>query len=179
MRNIVALCAAALALASPGVAQAQGATFSPAPGSYVFTGSVEVKKNLPVWTTCDLTLTINVAAGGTATSTASLAGAFPCTGITFTGGPFLTDGLSPPTISLVEIADVTINIPPVPPFAADSCFGTLYAVWGGNGPPNPRTIEFQDPLSDTPDAGSPGSQPNCKIKGTVSQASGATQLNIN
>jgi hypothetical protein len=171
MRNIVAICAAALAVASPAVAQA--ATFSP-DGTYVFTGSVEVKKNLPVWTTCGLTLTINVS-GGVATSSASLSGAFPCTGITFTGSPFATDGLGSP-VTVLEIAGVSINIPAIPPaFPADSCSGDLYAIWNGSGTP---TIEFQDGTSDTPDASAPGTDPNCKIKGTVTQTSPGTPLVI-
>jgi hypothetical protein len=170
MRNIIALCATALALASPAVAQA--ATFSP-DGTYVFSGSVEVKKNLPVWTTCGLTLTINVT-GGVATSSASLSGAFPCTGITFTGGPFATDGLGSP-VTVLEMLGVTTNIPAIPtmpPIPADSCSGDLLALW------NAGTIEFQDGVSDTPDASAPGTEPNCKIKGTLTQTSPATPLVI-
>jgi len=169
MRNIVALCSASLALASPVVVQA--ATFSP-DGTYVFTGPVEVKKNLPVWTLCNMTLTITVS-GGVATSSASLSGTPPCTSVTFTGSPFATDGLGSPVVVL-EMADVTTNVPSPPDF----CYGTIYALWGGNGPPNPRTIEFQDSLSDTPDASPPGTNNNCKIKGIVTQTSPVTQLDI-
>lgn len=163
MRNIIALCAAVLAFAGPTVARA--AIFSPN-GIHVFEGTVEVKKNLSVWTTCDLTLTITVT-GGVATSSADLSGSAPCSTINFTGSPFVNDGFGSP-IMLLTINGVTTDYQ-----SFDACEGDIFALW--NGAATPREIEFQDSLSDTPDAfpDNTGATENpCKIKGVVSQTSG-------
>jgi len=175
MKNISILCATALAMAMPSVAQA--ANFGTA-GTYVFEGSVEVKKNLPSWTTCDLTLTIKVDGSGAAAADASLSGAFPCSGITFSTPDFAMDGFGNP-VSVLVMYDVTTNIPAIviPPninLPADACSGDIYALWNSSNP-TPREIEFQDPLSDTPGV---SGGPNCKIKGTVYQTSGPTNLTI-
>lgn len=169
MRNIIALCTAMLVFASPAAVQA--ATFSPN-GTYEFIGSVEVRKNLPSWITCELTLTITVS-GGVATTSANFSGAAPCSFFTFSASPFATDGFGTP-VSVLEIAGAVVNMA----FPTDTCSGNLLVLWGGNGPPNPRTIEFLNVLSDIQDSSLPGVDPNCKMRGIVTQTSPATQLDI-
>mgnify|MGYP003576013701 CR=1 FL=1 len=173
MKNFAVTCAVALALVVPGVAQAANPD-----GNHVFTGSVQVKKNLSSWTTCTLTLTVNVAGGVAKVSGASLAGAYPCTSITFSGLPASVTTSGTP-VNQVTVNAIKTNIPPVLIFPSDACLGNLTASWAGNTGAT-RTIVLSDPLSDTPDTNpdNPGAtENNCKIVGAVVQTA-APLLNL-
>lgn len=150
------LFATAVALAGPGMAQAASPD-----GNHTFTGTVQVKKNLPVWTSCNLTAVINVSSGIPRLQSAVLAGSSPCPGITYTGLPSAPFSTFLPVVTAPNIA---MNWPPIGPSLVDSCFGNLTFLWDGG--VVPRTITFQDPLSDLPD----GASPPCKIKGVIAQA---------
>ncbi len=179
MKNFVALCATALALAAPGVAQAAD-NFGTA-GTYKFTGTVQVKKNLSSWTTCGLEVEVVVGTGGTtATAKSTLSGTYPCGSITFgPPSPNSIDATGPGPVGSaatgIKLLGVKTNIPPVLIFPSDACLGDLAAAWGGNAA-SPRFIVLGDPLSDTPDTNpdNPGATENpCKITGTLTQTSGA------
>lgn len=160
MTKFAVLFAAAVALASPDMAYAASPD-----GLHIFQGTVDVKKNLPVWSTCTMTVVINVSAGVPRLQSAALTGAAPCSGLTYTGLP------SPPfnflLYPVVTVHNVTMNWPPIGPSLADSCFGDLKFVWS-----SARTITFQNSLSDLPD----GMSPPCKIIGILSQTSGSLNL---
>lgn len=177
MKNLFAFCAATLALATPGIAQA--ANYGTA-GTYTFAGSVQVKKNLSSWSTCNLTVTVVVPTGGaSATASASIGGSTPCPAVSFSGAPYTVIASGSPVTALTLLG-VQTNIAPVLIFPADACLGNLTALWGGN-TPNPRTITLADPTSDTADTNPDnfGATENpCKIKGQITQTSGPTQLTI-
>ncbi len=165
MTKLAVLFATAFALASPGMAHAASPN-----GNHTFMGTVDVKKNLPVWTTCNLTAVINVSSGIPRLQSAVLTGGGLCSGITFTGLPSSALDFAgyPP---FVIVPNVTMNWPPIGAGLADSCFGNLIFLWDGT--TVPRTITFQDPLSDLPD----GSSPRCKVKGIITQTPGPS-LNL-
>lgn len=156
MEKFAALCATAFALASPGIAQAASPD-----GNHTFSGTVEVKKDLPVWISCTLTAVVNVNAGVPRLNSAVLAGSSACTAITFTGLPAMLplDFLLYPPVVIAP--DVGMNF-------SSSCFGDLKFIWGGT--VNPRTIAFQDSLSDLPGT------PQCRIRGTIAQSPGSLNL---
>lgn len=169
MKKLAALCATALALASPGIAQAASPD-----GDHVFTGTVEIRKNMPVWVPCPMTAVVNVTATvPTLKSVVVTGGGGGCTGITFSGlpsAPLDTTGLP-----LVIVQNVRIDIPV---FVPDACEGDLQFVWGGN-TANPRTIAFVDGVSSLPDAlpNNPGASLNpCRFSGVLTQNSGALNL---
>ncbi len=183
MKKFIALCATALALAAPGMAQAANYGTD---GKYKFQGSIEMIKNLPAWTTCTLTVEIDVSGGGTIARVLStpapnpsLSGPSPCSGITFSNQPYTANALGSP-VSVLTLATVKVNIPPILIFPADACQGTLTTLWGGN-TVTPRTITLQDGVSNLPDTNPDniGATENpCRIKGTLTQISGPTQLTI-
>lgn len=176
MKNLSVICAAALALTVPGIAQAASPT-----GTHTFTGSIQVRKNLPVWTTCTLTLTVDVSGAGVATVTSAvLTGPAPCGGITFSGLPagITLSG------STVTTTGVRIDIPPISIFPRDACEGPLKVTWGGNGP-GVRTIVFTDggqfgsANSNLPDADPDlalATENSCRITGAVVQNPGSLNL---
>lgn len=181
MKNIAALCATALVLANPGIVQAQ--TFTPAPGTYTFSGPVTVQKNLSPATSCALSLTISVSSSGVATVTAAVLSGGPiCNAITFSGLPAAVSGTgtSGNPADEVSFAGVRVNIPALSAtIGADACEGTLTGYWLAGSPPQ---IEFDTPKSDIPDAnpdGNPGTSENpCKIIGTVTQDNGPPYLSV-
>jgi hypothetical protein len=170
MKNVVTLCATALALMIPATAQAQN--FG-ADGSYDFQGSVSVIKNLPFPTICQLDVNITVSGSGSAaTATPTLSGSPLCNAIdsmSFTAGSFAISantGVSPTQLTL---SGVDIGIPPVGGNPADACLGTLvHELYDGS---VPRLIDFTTPLSDV-DYVNPGTPNDCKIVGTIEQISG-------
>ncbi|WP_156420440.1 MULTISPECIES: hypothetical protein [unclassified Sphingopyxis] len=177
MRKIVALCATALTLMTPGIAHATDFGDN---GTYEFEGDVSVIKNLPFPTACTLKVTIVVTGGGSAaTADPELSGSTLCDDIntaSFASAPYAVSantGVSPIRLS---ISGVTIGIPPVSIFPADGCAGSLTHEWGGNSA-SPRFLDFTTPLSDVPD-GPPdnfgGTENPCKIEGTLVQISGAS-----
>lgn len=180
MKKFSAICAAAaLALSGTGIAQA--ATFS-ANGKHTFQGSVEVKKNLGSWTNCVAELVIDVTGGVGTVDSMALTGSFPCGSITFSTPPFTIDAFGNP-VTVLRINNVRTDIPMIPtmpPIPADACEGSILALWHGN-LVVPRAIEFQDPLSDTPDADpdhTGATENNCKIKGILYQTDGPSDLTI-
>lgn len=155
MEKFAALCATALALASPGIAQAASPD-----GDHIFIGTVEIKKNLPPWISCTLTAVINVNAGVPTLHSAAITGSGPCAAISLTNLP--SDPLDTTNLPLVIAPNIGMNY-------LSSCFGDLKFIWGGNGP-GARTITFQDPLSDLPGT------PPCKIRGSIGQSPGLLNL---
>lgn len=186
MRNIVALCATALALASPGVAQA--ADNFGTDGTYTFAGPVTVQKNLSPATSCNLSVSVAVSGSGTAanvTSAPVLSSGTICPVITFSNLPYSVDargtgGAGSPAEEL-WLSTVKVNIPPLLGglIGADACEGVLKVYWIPGSPPE---IEFDSPFSDLADTnpdGNLGSTENpCKIIGTLTQTSGPTNLTI-
>ncbi len=169
MKNVVTLCATALALMIPGTAQAQN--FG-ADGSYDFQGLVSVIKNLPLPTICQLDVNVVVSGSGSvATATPALSGGALCNAIdsmSFSSGSFgiSVTGTSPTELTL---SGVDIGIPPVGGNPADACLGTLAFAWDESGVP--RLMDFSTPLSDV-DYVNAGTPNDCKIEGTIEQISG-------
>lgn len=158
MKKFSVVCAAALALTAPGIAQAANPD-----GTHTFQGTLEVRKSLPIWTPCTVTVDVAVASGVPRLQSATVGGGGVCGGISFTGlpsAPLNTGGLP-----VVEVpATIGVNIV----FPAGTCAGNLEVLW--NSPPPPptaRTITFQDGLSDIPST-SGGTAP-CRIRGVLSQ----------
>lgn len=58
MKKFSVICAAALALTAPGIAQAANPD-----GTHTFQGTLEVRKSLPIWTPCTVTVDVAVASG--------------------------------------------------------------------------------------------------------------------
>ncbi|MGL3822665.1 hypothetical protein [Sphingopyxis sp. R3-92] len=184
MRNIISLCAAALALASPGIAQAD--TFGPNNGTYTFAGAVTVQKNLSPATSCNLSLGIVVTGAGTGTNAANVtaaAGSKPvltggpiCTALTFSNLPYSVDAVNtdgvPTTAEELWMSTVRVDIPPLGGNPADACQGVLKVYWLPGSPPQ---IEFDSPFSDIPGVSGP---PPCKIIGTLTQTSGPGGANL-
>lgn len=160
MTKLSVLFVAAVALASPGMAHAASPD-----GDHTFTGTVEVKKDVPSWTACTLTAVVNVSSGVPRLKSAVLTGAGACATMAFTGLPGTTplDFSSYPVV--VKVLNVGMNVT----FPSASCFGDLKFNWGGNAA-NPRTVTFQNLLSDLP-----GFLP-CKIQGTIYQNPGSLNL---
>jgi hypothetical protein len=163
MKKSAALFWAALALASPGMA------FAASPdGNHTFTGTVQVKKDIPVWTSCTMTAVVNVSGGVPKLQSAALAGAGFCPAITFTGLPGILPLDFSAYPSVVIAPDVGMNFPGFASFPPGVCFGDLKFLWDGTA----HTITFLTPLSDLP--GSP--PPPCKIQGSLLQTSGSLNL---
>ena len=78
MTKLAVLFAVAVALASPGIAQAASPD-----GDHVFTGTVQIRKNLPVWVTCSMTAVINVTAAVPTLKSVAVAGSGACATISF------------------------------------------------------------------------------------------------
>jgi hypothetical protein len=160
MAKWAVLFAAAVALAKPGMAQAASPD-----GDHLFIGTVEVKKTLPSWTSCTLTAIVNVSSGVPRLKSVVLAGSSVCTSMAFTGlpGVLSLDFSAYPPVVIAPNVDMNVAFPPA------SCLGDLKFIWGGNSA-NPRTVTFQNLLSDIPGT------PPCKIQGTVTQTSGSLNL---
>lgn len=184
MKNIAALCVTVLALASPGLAQAD--TFGPNNGTYTFSGPVTVQKNLTPATSCNLSLGIVVTGVGTPGNAANvtaapvLTGGPICTALTFSNLSYSVDargaggsaGTPGSPAEELWISTVRVNIPPLGGNPADACQGTLRVYWLPGTPPQ---IEFDTPISDIPGVSGP---PPCKIIGTLTQTSGPANLAI-
>lgn len=155
MTKLAVLFATAVALASPDIAQAASPD-----GDHVFTGTVEIRKNLPVWVTCSMTAVINVTAAVPTLKSVAVTGAGPCTAISF---------FSLPSAPLVPGVPPLVSVPSIGMSFGSSCFGDLKFIWGGN-MADPRTITFQNSLSDLPGT------PPCKIQGTIAQSPGVLNL---
>lgn len=175
MKNFAVFCATALALTVPGVAQAA----SPA-GDHTFVGTLQVRKNLPMWTPCTVTVVVNVATGTGAPTlkSATVAGGGACTAISFSGLPSGTVVVAPQGLPWYRVPNVRVNIAAIPLLApADACEGKLDFVWGGN-TANPRTITFIDGgvtggansnvLDANPD-NLGATENDCRITGTLNQ----------
>lgn len=172
MKNVVTLCAAALALMIPGAAQAQN--FG-ADGNYGFQGVVSVIKNLPLPTICQLDVNVVVSGSGSvATATPTLSGGALCNAIdsmSFSSGSFAISANTGTSPIQLTLSGVDIGIPPVAGFPADACFGTLTFEWDDSGVP--RLMDFTTPLSDV-DYVNAGTPNDCKIEGTIEQISGSS-----
>ena len=155
MTKLAVLFAVAVALASPGIAQAASPD-----GDHVFTGTVQIRKNLPVWVTCSMTAVINVTAAVPTLKSVAVAGSGACATISFFSLPSAPFVPGPPP--LFAAPNVGMNF-------GSSCFGDLNFIWGGN-LVDPRTITFQNSLSDLPGT------PPCKIQGTIAQSPGVLNL---
>ena len=156
MKKFSVICAAALALTAPGIAQAASPD-----GTHTFSGTLEVRKSLPLWTSCTVTADVSVTGGVARLQSATVSGGGVCGGISFTGlpsAPLNTAGL--PVV--VVPATVGVNIT----FPAGTCAGSLTVVWGSG---SPRTITFVDGTSNIPST-SGGTLP-CRIKGVLTQTS--------
>lgn len=161
MKKFSVICAAALALTAPGIAQAASPN-----GNHTFTGTLEVQKSLAVWTPCTVTVVVSVAAGVARLQSATVGGGGVCGGISFTGlpsGPLGTSGL--PIVTVPPTVGVNIVFPP------GTCAGGLSVLWNAilTPPPGSRTITFQDGLSNIPST-SGGTAP-CRIRGVLTQTS--------
>lgn len=155
MTKLAALFATAVALASPGIAQAASPD-----GDHIFTGTVQIRKNMTVWVTCPMTAVINVTATVPTLRSVAVSGGGTCAFITFfnlPSAPFV-----PGAAPLFAAPNVGMNF-------GSSCFGDLNFIWGGN-TANPRTITFQDSLSNLPGT------PPCRIQGTIAQSPGLLNL---
>lgn len=195
MKNVIYLCATALAFASPGLAHAAD-SFGPTNGTYVFQGPVTVQKNLSPATSCTLEVSVAVTGVGTPSNAASvtaaaLSGGPICNVITFSNLNYTVDargaggtaGTAGAPAEELWISTPRVNIPPLllGLIPADACEGVLKTYWIGNGPPTPREIEFDSPFSDITDANpdNPGATENpCKIIGTLTQISGPSGANL-
>lgn len=160
MTKLSVLFVAAVALASSGMAHAASPD-----GDHTFAGTVQVKKGLPSWTACTLTVVVNVSSGVPRLKSAVLTGAGPCATMAFTGLPSILplDFAFYPWVVIAPDVGMSIAFPP------GSCFGDLSFIWSTA---TPRTITFQNILSDLP--GMP--PPPCKITGTLTQTSGLLNL---
>ncbi|MGL3822664.1 hypothetical protein [Sphingopyxis sp. R3-92] len=173
MRNIVSLCAAALALASPGIAQAD--TFGPNNGTYAFSGPVTIQKGLAPPIACNLALSIVVTGVSTFGNAANvnagpvLSGGPICPGISLTNLSYSVDavGTGSPGSAADELwfSTVRLNIP----FLPGVCQGVLKAYWLPGLSPQ---ISFAATKSDLP------GPPACVIIGTLTQVSGSANLDI-
>lgn len=183
MRNIVSLCAAVLAFASPSLVQAAD-QFGPNNGTYAFSGPVTIQKDFgPV--ACNLTLSIVVTGVGASGNAAdvntgpALSGGPICAAISFSNLSYSVDavGTGGPGSAADELwfSTVRVNIPPLGANRPAACQGALKAYWLGNGP-LPRQIEFATPQSDIPRFS--GGPPPCKIIGTLTQVSGPADIDI-
>jgi len=156
MKKFSVICAAALALTAPGIAQAASPD-----GTHTFSGTLEVRKSLPLWTSCTVTADVSVTGGVPRLQSATVTGGGVCGGITFTGLPSGT--LNTSGLPLVVVpATVGVNIA----FPAGTCAGSLTVVWGSG---SPRTITFVDGTSNIPST-SGGTTP-CRIRGALAQTS--------
>lgn len=163
MKFVSAICATALALA--GTAPAMATTYTPA-GTFVFQGSVVVKKGLTLNCTLKLTVVVPEAApdahgtfshGHSATATPALSAPsnILCPTVTFSGTPYAVtfDGTN------VTISGVVVNT-----ITPGGCSGTISGVWGTG---TPRTIAVNASLPGG------GTSDPCTIVGTLSQVSGS------
>lgn len=164
MKKFSVICATALALATPGIAQA-----SATPDNlHTFKGTLDVQKSLGVWTTCNVEAKVDVALSVPRLQSVVLTGGLICPGITFAGLPSAPLDVS--ALPVVKVPTVTVNIA----FPSGTCIGSLSFLWGGNGPPTPRTITFQDVLSNV--TGAPN--PPCRIRGVLTQTTATPPLNV-
>lgn len=165
MKKFSVICATALALATPGIAQASATP----DGLHTFTGSLDVQKSLGIWTTCSVDAKVQVTSGVPRLQSVTLSGGLICPGITFTGLPSAPLDVS--ALPVVKVPAVTVNIA----FPAGTCSGSLSFLWGGNAG-TPRTITFQDGLSNV--TGVPGTTPPCRIRNVLSQTGATPPLSV-
>lgn len=176
MKNFSVISAVALALTAPGIAQA-----ATPDGNHTFSGTLQVRKNIPSWSSCTVTAVVRVTGGVPVLQSAVVTGAGACGYISFSGLPSGAVTVHP-TLGLpwYQVPNVRVNIAAIPLLApADACEGKFDFVWGGNGA-TPRTITFIDGgptggansniLDTTPD--NLGATKNdCRIDGTLTQTS--------
>ncbi|HWW58223.1 MAG TPA: hypothetical protein VN047_15125 [Sphingopyxis sp.] len=170
MKKFSVICAAAILLAIPGVAQASATPDTTPTTPHSFTGTLDVQKSLGIWTTCNVDAKVQVTSGVPRLQSVTLSSGLICPGITFTGLPSAPLDVS--ALPVVKVPAVTVNIA----FPSGTCSGSLSFIWGGNGPPTPRTITFQDVLSNIP--GVPASSPPCRIRGVLSQTAATPPLSV-
>jgi hypothetical protein len=156
MKKITALMATVLALATPAMAQA-----ATPDGTHRFSGTLEVRKGLPLWTSCSVVADVNVTGGIPVLQDVTLSGSSVCDGISFTGLP--SGALNTGSLPLVVVPSVGVTIA----FPAGTCAGNLTLVWGGN-LASPRSITFVDGTSNLPGS---GLGLPCRIKGALTQTS--------
>lgn len=178
MKNVSALILGASALAMTPTANA--AIYQP-PGTYVFSGSVTVEKDLAPLQ-CDLQVTIVVPDdspdahgtfphGDSATATAQFTGGdFGCTAIQVLGQ---ADVIALMAGSLERLRFDGWEI--IPPFSSGTCTGSITVDWfDATASASPSRMEASSPLSDsTATAGA-----DCKIVGELEQISPSTQLQV-
>jgi hypothetical protein len=174
MKKFAVICATALALTVPGIAQAANPD-----GDHTFVGSLQVRKNIPSWTTCTVTAVVNVTGGVPKLKSVAVAGAGACGVISFSGLP--SAAINTASSPLVTVPNVRVNIGPVLIFPADACEGPLNLIWGGNSA-SPRSLTFVDGTSNVPDANpdNVGATENaCRIVGVLNQTlPTSTTLNL-
>lgn len=164
MKKFAVFFATALALTVPGVAQAANPD-----GDHTFEGNLQVRKNIPSWTTCAVKAVVNVAAGVPTLKSVAVTGTGACGVISFSGLP--SAAINTASSPLVTVPNVRVNIGPILIFPADACEGPLNLLWGGNGA-SPRSLTFVDGTSNIPDANpdNAGATENaCRIVGTLNQ----------
>jgi len=175
MKNITKLF---LGISAVAFSQTANAAIWQPPGTYEFTGTLAVEKDLAPLQ-CDAKLVIVVPNdapdahgsfphGDSATVTAVFTGGdFGCTFIQVQGTATVTGSIS----GGQEYVTVTgWNI--VPPFSSGTCTGAITAEWNDASPAgvSPTEIVLSSPLSDsTATAGAP-----CKMAGTLVQTSPST-----
>lgn len=163
MKKFSVICAAAILLAIPGVAQASATPDTTPTAPHIFKGQLEVQKSLGIWTTCDVEAKLDVTAGVPTLKSVVLSSGLICPGITFTGLP--SGALNVGSLPVVTVpATIGVNIA----FPSGTCSGSLTVLWGGN-TATPRNIQFFDGTSNIP--GVPASSPPCRIRGTLRQTS--------
>ncbi|SBV32835.1 exported protein of unknown function [uncultured Sphingopyxis sp.] len=165
MKKFSVISATALALATPGIAHASATP----DGLHSFTGTLEVQKSLGIWTSCSVDAKVDVSSSVPRLQSVTLSGGLICPGITFTGLPSAPLDVS--ALPVAKVPAVTVNIA----FPAGTCSGSLSFLWGGN-TPVPRTIAFQDGLSNIPST-SGGTAP-CRIRGVLSQTAATPPLSV-
>ncbi|WEK01031.1 MAG: hypothetical protein P0Y59_04875 [Candidatus Sphingomonas phytovorans] len=155
MKFVSTIWAMALMLAAA-AAPASATTFSPAPGTFLFQGTVLVAKGSPTFY-CTLKLTISVTSSTTAVVTPALAAPSSvfCPTFIFSGTPYPFNYVS----GGIEIPGVVMSTA-----FGTGCSGRLVGGWDIG---SPASITFNATLPGS------GSSDTCKIVGRVYQVAGS------
>lgn len=112
MKKLALIVASSMALLGAQTATAQ--TYSPAPSTWTWKGSLVVQKGMGPVLTCAVTVTANVTSATSATATASIApGDLGCITVSFTGAPYaITWNAGPPETVTLKNVYVNTSITP-------------------------------------------------------------------
>lgn len=154
--------------------------FSPA-GTHSFSGVLDVQKNLPFVSSCDVDLDLIITSGGSATiNNAVVSGSgVGCTFISFTGAPYPVYHAGAGTNTDLYVVNFRVDIAAIPGVSgADACEGALTVGLAADG--THSDLVFSTPKSNVPDAapnGNPGTTTNpCLISGTLHGSSAVSAL---